>query len=260
MPRFAANLGFLWPDRLLLDRIAAASRAGFRAVELHWPYDVPPEAVRDACAGHGVTLLGLNTSLGGAGEHGLAAVPGREADFAASLDQAVTYARIAGATAVHVMAGTVPPDQKPRAHAVLARNLALAAAEAPDLTLLLEPINQRDRPGYFYSTAAEALSLIDDVNASNLKLMFDVYHAAVAEGDILTRLERYLPQIGHVQIAAVPSRAEPDEGEISYPAIFALLDRLGYEGWIGCEYRPRGGTDDGLRWVQALGVSLSRDC
>jgi hydroxypyruvate isomerase len=256
MARFSANLGFLWPDRPLLDRIAAAATAGFRAVELHWPYDVPPAAVREACAAHDVRLLALNTAAGGPGDFGLAALPGREEEFETSLDQALAYARLAGAGSVHVMAGVSPPTQKPRARAVLARNLALAAARAPDLTLLLEPINQRDKPGYFYSTLAEAQSLIDEIDAPNLKLMFDVYHVGVTEGDILTRLERHLPRIGHVQIAAVPSRAEPDEGEIHYPAIFAALDRLGYPGWIGCEYRPRDGTDAGLRWVNNLGVTL----
>jgi hydroxypyruvate isomerase len=256
MPRFSANLGFLWPDRPLPDRIAAAAEAGFRAVELHWPYELPPESLRHACARHGVTLLGLNTAAGGPGDFGLAALPGREAEFIRSMDQAVAYARSAGASAVHVMAGVLPMGQHVQGRATLARNLAYAVATAPDLTLLLEPINQRDRPGYFYSTLAEALSLIKEAAAPNLKLMFDTYHVGVTEGDILTRLETHLPHIGHVQIAAVPSRAEPDEGEIHYPAIFAALDRLGYAGWVGCEYKPRGDTDAGLAWVPALGMTL----
>ena len=258
MPKFSANLGFLWPDRPLLERIDAAARAGFKAVELHWPYDVPPDAVRNACADHDLVLLGLNTATGdtGKGEFGLAALPGRRADFEASLEQAMTYARTSGASSIHVMAGVVAANDKAEARRVLAKNLALASERAPDVTLLLEPINQRDKPGYFYSTIGEAVSLIKEIGAPNIKMMFDVYHVGVSEGDILKKLEKYLPVIGHVQIAAVPSRAEPDEGEIAYPAVFTELDRLGYEGWVGCEYRPRAGTDEGLEWMSALGISL----
>ncbi len=258
MPRFSANLGFLWPEHPLLDRIDAAADAGFKAVELHWPYDVPAEAVRDACADNDVALLGLNTPIGDAarGEFGLAALDGRQDAFAASLDQAIAYARTAGAPAIHVMAGVVDPSDKAKARTVLAENLAMASQKAPDLTLLLEPINQRDRPGYFYSTIGDAAALIADIGASNIQIMFDVYHVAVSEGDVLKRLETYLPLIGHVQIAAVPSRAEPDEGEISYPAVFKALDQLGYGGWVGCEYKPRSGTDQGLSWLETLGVSL----
>ncbi|CCV15994.1 TIM barrel protein [Mesorhizobium sp. STM 4661] len=258
MPKFSANLGFLWTDRPLLDRIAAAASAGFRAVELHWPYDVPAGLMKQACEKHGVELLGINTPVGDAakGDFGLGALQGRQADFAKSLHQAADYARLSGASSIHVMAGVVEPTAKPEATQVLERNLAFAADVAPDLTLLLEPINQRDKPGYFYSTIAEAAALIGRVGAPNIRIMFDVYHVGVSEGDILKRLERHLPMIGHVQIAAVPSRAEPDEGEIAYGAIFAALARLGYTGWVGCEYRPRAGTDEGLRWLKTLQVSL----
>jgi hydroxypyruvate isomerase len=257
MPKLSANLGFLWADRPLLDRIAAAASAGFRAVELHWPYDVPAGLVKQACGKHGVELLGINTPVGDTanGDFGLGALPSRQADFAKSFHQAADYARLSGASSVHVMAGVVEPAAKPEATEIFARNLAFAAGAAPDLTLLLEPINQRDKPGYFYSTIAEAATLIDRVGAPNIRIMFDVYHVGVSEGDILKRLERYLPMIGHVQIAAVPSRAEPDEGEIAYGAIFAALDRLDYAGWVGCEYRPRAGTDEGLRWLKTLQVS-----
>ncbi|MDI6024753.1 TIM barrel protein [Corticibacterium sp. UT-5YL-CI-8] len=258
MPKFSANLGFLWIDRPLLDRIDAAARAGFKAVELHWPYDTSAEQVTVRCADNDVVLLSLNTSVGDAtkGEFGLAALAGRQDDFLRSLDQATAYARIAGATSIHVMAGVVATDEKSKARSILAENLASAAEKAPDLTLLLEPINQRDKPGYFYSTIEEAAALIADIGAPNLKIMFDVYHVGVSQGDVFTRLERYLPDIGHVQIAAVPSRAEPDEGEIAYPEVLKQLDRLGYEGWVGCEYKPRADTDTGLRWIEALGVSL----
>lgn len=258
MPKFSANLGFLWPDRPLLDRIEASAKAGFRAIELHWPYDTPAEDVRAMCDRYGLTLLGLNTAVGDAakGEFGLGAVIGREQAFRETFEQALGYARVAGASAIHVMAGIVSPDQKAAAREVLVKNLAFAAEKASDMTLLLEPINQRDKPNYFYSRISDAADIIDDVGASNLKIMFDVYHVGVSEGDIFKRLEHYLPMIGHVQIAAVPSRAEPDEGEIAFAAVFAELDRLRYQGWVGCEYKPRGDTDDGLRWLSDLGVSL----
>lgn len=258
MPKFSANLGFLWPDRPLLERIDAAAAAGFKAVELHWPYAVAAEAVKQACASRGLTLLGINTPPGNVqnGDFGLGAIAGRQSDFLAGFEQATTWARLAGASSVHIMAGVVKPEDKAAARAVLYENLIIAAARAPDLTLLLEPINQRDKPGYFYSTLGEAAVLIDATGAANIKIMFDVYHVGISEGDILTRLERHMPQIGHVQIAAVPSRAEPDEGEIAYGAIFSALDRLNYAGWVGCEYKPRGDTDEGLAWPETLGISL----
>jgi hydroxypyruvate isomerase len=258
MPRFSANLGFLWPDRPLLERIDAAARAGFKAIELHWPYAFPAGEVRRRCASHGLVLLGINTPAGNTakGDFGLGAQPGREAEFRDSFVQAADYARTAGASSVHVMAGIVTPEQKARAEEAFIDNLRFATDAAPDLKLLLEPINQRDRPGYFHSTIGEAAEIIGKVGAPNLRIMFDVYHVGVGEGDVLTRLQRHLPDIGHVQIAAVPSRAEPDEGEIAYGAVFAALDKWGYAGWTGCEYRPRGDTDDGLAWTKALGVSL----
>jgi hydroxypyruvate isomerase len=154
------------------------------------------------------------------------------------------------------MAGVVDPEDRHRARTTFIGNLRRAAARAPDLTLLLEPINQRDKPGYFYSSLHQAAEIIAEIGAPNIKIMFDIYHVGVSEGDIFRKLERYLPLIGHVQIAAVPSRAEPDEGEIAYATVFKELDKLGYDGWVGCEYRPRGDTDDGLGWVETLGVKL----
>ena len=257
MTRFSANLGFLWPDIPLLDRINAAARAGFKAIELHWPYEVSPAAVKDACAKHDLTLLGLNTAVGDAarGEFGLGALPGREADFQAAIDQSIAYCVASGATSIHAMAGVVATEQKTEARATLLRNLAAASEKAArhNLTLLLEPINPRDKPGYFYSRADEGAGVIAELGAGNVKLMFDIYHVAVAEGDVLKTFERFVPLIGHVQIAAVPSRAEPDEGEIAYERVLREVDRLGYEGWVGCEYKPRAGTDEGLAWMTTLG-------
>jgi hydroxypyruvate isomerase len=260
MLRFSANLGFLWPDLPLLDRIEAAADAGFRAIELHWPYDVPAEAVWQGCNRRGLALLGLNTPLGDVarGDFGLAAVPGREAEFRAGFDTALAYALASGASAIHAMAGVVPADEGEKAKAVFRRNVGEAADKAArhGLTVLLEAINPRDKPGYFYSTLGEVADLMRDVDRPNVRMMFDVYHVGVSEGDILTKLERYLPIVGHVQIAAVPSRAEPDEGEVAYRAIFEALDRLGYVGWVGCEYKPHGSTNEGLRWTKSLGVTL----
>jgi hydroxypyruvate isomerase len=256
--RFSANLGFLWADRPLLARIDAAARAGFRAVEMHWPYNVPAGDVAEAARRNDAKLLGVNTAPGRleAGEMGLGAVPGRTGDFLGTVDQSIEYCRSSGATAIHVMAGNVAAADRIRARAVFADNLRMAAvqAEAQQITLLLEPLNPNDNPGYFYSTLAEAVSLIEELALPNIKLQFDVYHVARSEGDVLAKLEKYRRHIGHVQIAAVPSRAEPDEGEIAYPAIFAALDRLQYDGFIGCEYRPRGDTDEGLSWMNRMGL------
>lgn len=258
MPKFSANLGFLWPDKPLPDRIDAAAKAGFRAIEMHWPYDLAPGGVRDRCGQLGLTLLGINTVRGNVdkGEFGLGATMGREADFDQHFHQALDWGRIAGASAIHVMAGVAAPEDKHHARRTLVANLRRAAQSAPDMTLLLEGLNPRDNPGYFYSTIREKAEIIHEVGAPNLKIMFDAYHVGVSEGDIFKRFETYQPLIGHVQIAAVPSRAEPDEGEIAYGNFFGELDRLGYDGWVGCEYRPRAGTDQGLGWTKTLGVTL----
>lgn len=260
MPRFSANLGFLWPELPLLGRLQAAADAGFQGVEMHWPYEVPAAQVGAAARALGLTLLGINTVPGDfrRGERGLGALPGRERDFQAAMDQSIQYCIGCGASAIHAMAGNVAAAQRVAARAVFAANLAQAATQAAahGLTVLLEPLNPRDNPGYFYSQVEEAAEIIHEVGLPNLKLQLDVYHVAIAQGDVLTRLECHMPVIGHVQIAAVPSRAEPDEGEIAYPAIFSALDRLGYSGWVGAEYRPRAGTDEGLGWLAALGCPL----
>ena len=260
MLRFSANLGFLWPDRPLLERIAAAGRAGFKAVELHFPYATPAAETRAACADAEVKLLGINTNIDTrpGGHLGLAAVTGRERDFAALIDQSIAYAVEAGGTAVHVMAGLVPEDERAAATETLVSNLALAAkqAAAHGLAILVEPLNPNDNPGYFYSTIEPAIAVIERVAAPNLKLMFDAYHVGRAQGDVTTRLRKVWQHVGHVQIAAAPSRAEPDEGELNFPALFAVLEELGYDGWIGAEYKPRGDTNAGLAWVKRLGVSL----
>lgn len=257
MPRFSANLGFLWADLPLLDRISAAAKAGFRAVELHFPYDHDPAAVRDHCAAQGVTLLGINTNVNPAkGEAGLAAVPGREAEARALIDQAFDWAVAAGGTGVHVMAGKAPRGPKSRAALLTSLGHAADRAEAAGLKVFLEPLNPRDMPGYFYSRTGEAIEIIEALGSPRVTLMFDCYHVGCVEGDVIMRLRQHWDRIGHLQFAAVPSRAEPDEGELNYPAIFAEIDRLGWQGWVGAEYRPRAGTDAGLGWIEAMGLSL----
>lgn len=261
MIRFSANLGFLWPDRPLLERIEAAARAGFQAVELHWPYDVPAADVRAAVAEHGLVLLGINTVRGdvAGGENGLGALPGREAEARAAIDQALDYCAAAGGTAVHCMAGYVAPADRAAGRESFVRTLGYGAekAAALGLTLLLEPLNPRDAPGYFYSTTGEALAVIEAVDADNLRLMFDCYHVGVTEGDVLSRLQACYPAIGHVQIASVPARAEPDTGALDYPGVFAVLERLGYAGWVGAEYKPRGDTDAGMGWLRSFTATPS---
>ena len=258
MPRFAANLGYLFTERPLIERFGAAAAAGFEAVELQFPYDQAAKSVRAEIDRYGLTILGLNTRAGP--ELGLAAVPGREEDFAVRFGEALDYAVAIGGTAIHCMAGEVPPEQRSAAERTFVANLRRASDRAADknITLLIEPINPRDRPDYFLTRAEQAAAIIAEVDRINVLLQFDFYHAQIAGGDLTVRLEKHLPVIAHVQIAAVPSRAEPDDGEVNYPAIFSALDRLGYRGWVGCEYKPRGKTEDGLAWGAPYGIGLQR--
>ncbi|QRM27278.1 hydroxypyruvate isomerase family protein [Microvirga sp. VF16] len=253
MPRFSANLGFLFTEYSEIERVAAAAAAGFKAVEMHWPYQVPAAEMRSALSRSQVTMLGLNTPVGNvaAGDFGLGALSGRESEFQQSVDQAVSYGHAIGATAVHCMSGLVSPDAVSVAEQTFVANLKLAAdkADQAGMTLLIEPINHRDKPGYFLHTIEQAASIIGQVGRRNLRIMFDCYHTQIMQGDLTRRLKDYLELIGHVQIAAVPSRAEPDEGEIDYHEICRSLDSIGYGGWIGAEYKPRGRTEDGLGWL-----------
>ena len=257
MPRFAANLGYLFTERPLLERIDAAAAAGFKAIELQFPYDVPAPAVKAAIQNNKLTILGLNTPPGREGEFGLAAVPGREKDWQALFNRAFDYANEIGASAIHCLAGKVAPEQRPAADRVFIENLAVAAdlAAARNIALLIEPINGRDRPNYFLNHAEHAANVIAKVGKANIRMQFDFYHVQIVAGDLIHRLEKLLPVIGHLQCAAVPSRHEPDEGEVNYPAVFEAVDKLGYRGWIGAEYRPRGRTEDGLGWARQYGVT-----
>jgi hydroxypyruvate isomerase len=260
MPRFAANLTLLYNEHDFLDRFAAAARDGFSAVEFLFPYAWPAETLHGRLAGHALQPVLFNAPPGDweAGERGLACLPGREAEFDASIERALAYATALGCPRVHVMAGRLPPDVEPEARRPLyIDNLRRAARAARPLgvDLLIEPINRRDMPGYFLHRQDEAHAVLDAVGEPNLKVQMDLYHAQIVEGDLATNLRRWLPtgRVGHLQIAGVPERHEPDVGEVHYPYLFDLIDALGYDGWIGCEYRPRrgaepGATTDGLGW------------
>jgi len=256
MPRIAANLAYLFTERPFMERFGAAAAAGFKAVELQFPYDQAPSAVKAELDRHGLTMLGLNTARGREGEFGIAAVPGREQDFAVLFKQALDYVVAIGGRSIHCLTGKVPPEQRPAAEATFIANLTRAAALADKagIFLLLEPINPRDRPDYFLNRVRHAADIIAKVGAPNVKIQFDFYHVQIVGGDLMTRFEKHLPNIGHVQVGAVPSRHEPDEGEVNYPAIFEMIDRVGYQGWVACEYRPRARTEDGLAWARPYGV------
>ncbi|OSP55823.1 hydroxypyruvate isomerase family protein [Pseudoruegeria sp. SK021] len=251
--KFSANLGFLWADRPLPDAIRAAKAAGFDAVECHWPYDVPAADVQAALAETGLTMLGLNTSRGilRAGENGLSALPGRDADARAAIDQSIAYAVAIGAPNIHVMAGFATGDD---AHATFLSNLAYAcAAAAPHgITILIEPLNRYDAPGYFLTTTAQARQIIAEVGTQNLKLMFDCYHVQLMEGDLTHRLLDLQPIIGHIQFASVPDRAAPDHGEVNYTHIFDIVRDMGWPTPLGAEYKPGGDTDATLGWLTAI--------
>jgi hydroxypyruvate isomerase len=250
---FSANLGFLWTDRPLPDAIRAARAAGFDAVECHWPYDTPQAKAKAALAETGLVMLGLNTKRGdvSAGENGLSAVPGRKVDARRAIDEAVDYAVAIGTPNIHVMAGFA---SGPEARETFVSNLAYACerAGAHSITILIEPLNHYDVPGYFLSTTGQASAIIEQVGQANLKLMFDCYHVQLMEGDLTNRLKRLQRIIGHVQFASVPDRAAPDHGEVNYAHVFQVLASIGYHAPLGAEYNPVGKTEDTLGWVKTL--------
>lgn len=246
MPRFSANLGFLWQAMPLTDAIRAAARAGFDAVECHWPFEVPEAEMRAVLSDTGLPMLGLNTRRGPEGAMGLSALPGQGPQARALVDEAITYAEATGTRAIHVMAGLA---QGPAAHEAFLETLAYACAQT-DRTILIEPLNRHDAPGYFLRDTGQARDILTTLGAPNARLMFDCYHVARTEGDLLTRLADLMPIIGHIQFAAVPDRGPPDHGEIAYPEVFAAIDRLGWPHPIGAEYRPPGATEASLDWMR----------
>ncbi|MDX1782415.1 MAG: TIM barrel protein, partial [Thalassovita sp.] len=251
---FSANLGFLYTDRPMVARIHAAAEAGFDAVECHFPYDTPAEEVKAALDETGLKMLGLNTVPGdvAAGDFGLAALPGRESEARAAIDQAVAFGAEIGAANVHVMAGKT--DGGAAAEATYRDNLRYAcdAAAAKGMSVLIEPINHRDVSGYHLSLVEPGAALIDELGRDNLKLMFDCYHTQIMQGDLTERLRRHMGVIGHIQIAAVPDRGEPDGGEVHFPNLIAAIREMGFTAPIGAEYKPRGAsTEEGLGWLDA---------
>jgi 2-dehydrotetronate isomerase len=251
MPNFAANLSFLFQEWSFLDRFDAAAAAGFAAVEFLSPFDCPAEKIAAKLAQNDLQLALFNIAVGdfAKGERGIAALPERFAEVKTEVARALAYAEITGVRRFHLMAGVADPGD--RAGAESFRSAALYAAERfaeKNIDLLLEPINGRDIPGYFLSDFAMATGFIEKWGQPNIKLQFDVYHRQILHGDVTASFRALLPLIGHVQIASVPSRQEPDGEELHYPFLFEEMDRLGYSGFVGCEYRPRGRTDEGLGW------------
>lgn len=256
MPRFAANLSTMYQEWPFLDRFGAAAQDGFEAVECQFPYAIPASAVARALREHGLELVLFNLPAGNwaQGERGLACHPHRMAEFAGTVQQALDYALETGCRRLHALAGCQPTQvSDAAAQASYQHNLAYAAAHlAPHgITLLIEPINTRDVPGYWLKYQQQAHDTLAAVAAPNLQVQMDLYHCQIMEGDISRRLQRHMGQIGHIQIAGVPDRSEPNRGEIHFPHLFALIDALGYSGYIGCEYFPAGPTSDGLGWLQA---------
>lgn len=255
MPRFAANLSMMYNEHAFLDRFAAAAKDGFRGVEFLFPYEFPAIEIRSRLDAHGLTQALFNAPPGdwSKGERGMASRPGREDEFKRSIDKALDYARVLGNERLHVMAGLIAPDEdRARHRAAYLRNLAHAAAQAASagITVVIEPINTRDIPGFFLNYQEEAHAVCREVGAQNLKVQMDLYHCQVVEGDLAMRIRKHIAGVGHMQIAGVPERHEPDVGELNYPYLFALVDELRYPGWIGCEYRPRRGTSEGLGWIR----------
>lgn len=251
MIRFSANLGFLFADRPLPDAIRAAKASGFHAVECHWPYDIPATDVKRALDETGLVMLGLNTRRGdlAQGENGLSAIPGREIEARAAIDEAIDYAVAIGAQNIHVMAGF---DQSIAGGHAFIDNLDYACTQGAGhgLTMLIEPLNEHDAPGYFLRTTRQAADIINDVGSANLKLMFDCYHVGRTEGDVITRLRNLLPIIGHIQFASIPDRGQPDRGELDYRAVFDEIRALGWTKPLGAEYRPTQRTEDTLDWLK----------
>ena len=259
MPRFAANLSMMYAEHAFLDRFKAASDDGFDAVEFLFPYEHPATEIASRLADHGLKQVLFNAPPGdfAAGERGIACLAERRDEFRRGfVDQALPYALALQCPRLHVMAGLMPAGaERAELRAVYLENLAWAAREAATagIDVLIEPINKRDIPGYLLNRQDDAHETLDEIGASNLKVQMDLYHCQIVEGDVAMKLRKYLPtgRVAHLQIAGVPDRHEPDLGELNHPYLFDLIDALGWQGHIGCEYRPRAGTSAGLGWLRA---------
>ncbi|MEY2769660.1 MAG: hypothetical protein RIQ38_79 [Pseudomonadota bacterium] len=259
MPRFAANLSMLFTEQPFLARFGAARAAGFEAVEFLFPYAFETADIADQLQAHRLQLVLHNLPAGDwdAGERGLACHPLRVAEFRAGVAQAIGVAKALGVRQLNCLVGKTPADEDPAlVHQTLVSNLrhAADALALHDLRLLIEPINDIDIPGFHLTHSAQALALMDEVGRPNLALQYDLYHMQRMEGELSATIARLLPRIGHVQVADNPGRNEPGTGELNWPFLFRHLDAVGYTGWIGCEYRPAGRTEDGLGWRERLGA------
>ncbi|MGH7080750.1 MAG: 2-oxo-tetronate isomerase [Acetobacteraceae bacterium] len=259
MVQLAANLSMMFTEVPFLDRFERAAKAGFTAVEYLFPYEFPAPDIAARLRAHGQSQVLFNAPPGNwaAGERGLAAVPGREAEFREGLSRALDYATALGCPQVHVMAGILPPGVAHlTAASVYAANLdwAARAAAKAGIALLIEPINHRDMPGYFLNTTRQARDIIAAVGEGAIRLQFDIYHCQITEGDVTRRMAELLPLIAHMQIADVPERHEPGTGEIGWEYVFRRIDAVGYKGFVGCEYRPAAATEAGLAWRKRYGV------
>jgi 2-dehydrotetronate isomerase len=257
MLKFSANLSTLFQDRPLAERIAAARAAGFGAVEMWFPYDVPPARLRDTLREHDLPMIGINTAPGnvGAGDWGLAADPRRRGAFVESLQQAFEYARTIGCPNVHVMAGIVDPSVSHKtAWDTYQANIddACKVAAQYALTVMIEPLNAIDRPAYLLTRQQQAIALIETLKRPNLKIMLDLFHLQRGEGNLIERMLTSLPYAAHVQIADVPGRHEPATGEINFRKVFDALQAAGWTGWVGAEYLPLGSTEAGLGWMESV--------
>ena len=260
MPKFAANLSFIFQEVGFLDRFAAAAACGFKGVEYLSPYDHPPGVIAEQLNRHGLEQALFNMPSGdwAAGERGIGTLPGREQEFRDGVVTALTYAKATKCRILHAMAGLWPEGgDRAEAERVYIANLRHAADRlaTEGLTLVIEPINTRDIPGYFLNTTNQAMSIIERVGRPNLKLQLDLYHVQIMEGDLAHRIRALAGHYPHVQIAGNPGRNEPDIGEINYPFLFDLLDEISYAGWIGCEYRPKAETTAGLGWAKRYGIA-----
>jgi hydroxypyruvate isomerase len=256
VPKFAANLTMMFNEHAFPARFSAAAKAGFDAVEFLFPYDHSPTEVAQWLTENKLKNVLFNLPPGNweAGERGIAALPGKEQAFRSGVAKAIEYALALGTPQLHMMAGLIPANADVALHRqTYLENMRFAAKALAqhNLNLLIEPINSRDMPGYFLNTQAQAHELRLASGEPNVKVQMDFYHAQIMEGDLTTTFKKYVKDIGHIQIASVPTRNEPDEGEINYPYVFRLLDEMGYAGWVGCEYRPKGKTEEGLSWFEA---------
>ena len=259
MPKFAANLSMMYQEHEFLDRFGAAAKDGFKGVEFLFPYDFAAADIKARLTEHALTQVLFNCPPGdwSKGERGLGSLPGREDEFKRSFEKALSYVDVLGNKRLHVMAGLMQPGKSRDEHrATYVKNLAWAAGQVGtrDLMLVIEPINTRDIPGFYLNRQDEAHAICGEVNQvagdTKLKVQMDFYHCQIVEGDLAMKFKQYFKGVGHIQIAGVPERQEPDLGEINHPYLFKLIDEMGYDGWVAGEYRPKGKTSDGLAWLK----------